>query len=699
MEYNEERFKRSANLKVMVTWLCIALMLSGAYAIEFFTGKRTLEYYLMFLLVCWLPFCTGLLVLKVKGMATGWYKRVVTFGYGVFYCFVMLTTTNYLTFAFIFPISSLLMLFKDRVLLLRCGVANILVLAVMLIRVIVNGEWTENSLSEFEIIFAVVFWCYFSFTLSINHLKDSDGAMLDSVKSNLNKVVGTIEKVKTASTAVVDGVTVVRELADENKESANDVVHSMDDLSSKNDVLRDRTESSLEMTNKINMQVEHVAQLIEEMVELMNESVTHAKTSSEQLADVMESTSEMAQLSAEVEEILKEFKTGFNMVKEETGTIEQITSQTNLLALNASIEAARAGEAGRGFAVVADEIRNLSSGTQVSSNSIMGALGHLEETSDKMTCAITKTLELIAVTLEKVGTVNKSVQSITNDSVKLGDNIQVVDSAMHEVENSNKNMVDNMQSVNEIMMMMTESISRANEDTMIMRSKYEETSENVTGIELVVGKLIEELGEGGFMGLDDVKPGMHLIVQLLRGADKIEYRTRVAEVVEDGILADYIENDAGEIVVAKNNQYHLEIVVDNSLYGWKNVEIFRRKDGKFKIGVSGNPEVINRRKYRRMPISNSCSIRPKGEDNPYPGKLSNICAGGFAFETTEEAIRGKKGSTVAVDVDNFDVVKNGCLEGTIIRITQNGDKYYIGCRMFEDSKEIYDFVEKNYKEN
>ena len=43
-----------------------------------------------------------------------------------------------------------------------------------------------------------------------------------------------------------------------------------------------------------------------------------------------------------------------------------------------------------------------------------------------------------------------------------------------------------------------------------MRSKYEETSANVEMIESVVGKLIEELGEGGFMGVKDIEPGMYL---------------------------------------------------------------------------------------------------------------------------------------------------------------------------------------------
>ena len=116
----------------------------------------------------------------------------------------------------------------------------------------------------------------------------------------------------------------------------------------------------MDKTSDINMQVQNVAALIEEMVNLIQESIEHANLSAEELADVVTTTNTMADLSAHVEQVLENFKQDFDMVKEETGTIEGITFQTNLLALNASIEAARAGAAGKGFAVVADRLYRLS---------------------------------------------------------------------------------------------------------------------------------------------------------------------------------------------------------------------------------------------------------------------------------------------------------------------------------------------------
>lgn len=697
MEYNEQHFKKLANFRAMLMWAFIGFVLTVAYVIEVFKGGRTVPYVIVFLCLCWGPFLGGLILLKIRGMHSKAYKHVIGIGYGVFYAFVLLTADTVLAVMYIIPVMSMLLLYKDRAYTFRCGILNILLLVAALASDYIAGELTAAAIVDYEIQFAAIILFYVACVMSLDFMQKSDGAMLGAVQSNLDRVVTTVEQVKNASTAVVDGVTVVRELAEENRQGANYVVEGMEQLTENNMVLQQKTDSSMEMTQTIDTQVVNVAALIQEMVTLMEESVTHAQTSAQQLADVVESTNTMAELSADVEKILTEFKQEFGMVKAETGTIESITSQTNLLALNASIEAARAGEAGKGFAVVADEIRNLSTGTQTSSTRIMDALAHLEETSDKMTESISKTIELIQTTLEKVTQVNSSVASIAHDTEQLGANVQVVDSAMREVETSNKNMVDNMKQICDVMAVMTENIGEADETAKIMRSKYEETTVNVINIEQVVGQLIEELGAGGFMGIKDVHPGMRLAVVEGSGVDSIEYKGEVTEIVDEAIYIKELINDKKTFSLDKQKEYSLRIVVNNEVYQWNNVAV-TVGEGKYLVMVSGNPAVVNRRKYPRMPLKNACTLTCRGQQS-LPGQLVNISANGVGFRSKAQELSNIKGDLIKIQVHDFPVLKGVTLVGTVIRITDNDGEYHFGCRLLEDNQEILEYVKENYKEN
>ena len=125
----------------------------------------------------------------------------------------------------------------------------------------------------------------------------------------------------------------------------------------------------------------------------------------------------------------------------------------------------------------------------------MQALSHLEHTSQKMMESITSILGLIYETLEKMNVVDESVSTIAEDSKKLGEEIQIVDTAIHKVESTNENMVMNMQHVEKLMAMMNGSVKNSGEISKSMLTKYDETTRNVHNIEVVVGKLVEELGE------------------------------------------------------------------------------------------------------------------------------------------------------------------------------------------------------------
>lgn len=701
MEYNEELFKTSANKKASIVWAVICVLIPGIYAGEIAKGRMSHATFLMMLVFCWVPYILAILQLRIKGKANGQYKIFVAIGYGIFYGFVVLTINSTIAFSLMLPMASMLILFKNRKLIIGVGIYNIILIFIQNILVYMRGQSADGHMLQMEMEMACTVMCYMGYVLAIDHLSKSDGAMINAMNGNLDKVIHTVDKVKGASSAIVDGVTVVRELADENKQGAIDVVESMNQLSANNKTMSEKAMSSLDMTEDINTQVGNVASLVTKMADLINESATHAKTSSNELSAVVDATNEMADVSGEVEKVLNEFKTEFEMVKQETGTIEKITAQTNLLALNASIEAARAGEAGKGFAVVADEIRDLSMGTKNSSNSILNALNHLEETAEKMTDSITKILQLITDAQGKVSHVDESVASISNESAELDDGIQVVERAMQDVETANHNLVENMKQINEVMEVMTQSVLGSEETTKVMLSKYEETANNVIHIEDIVGRLIEELGEGGFMGVKDITPGMKVSVFVVGDGSQKEYTAEVTGTTENTVNVGHIALDNDVLDTQdKTKKYNLHIVVHNALYIWQNTSITPVGNGERGINaihIKGNPKVVNRRKYPRLQLSNSCQVSIKDMDFGCDGRMLDISANGFAFTTTAREVRDAKGRQVSVAVSNFPVLGGKALDGIIIRVSDHDGEYLVGCRMYEDSKVLRDYVAERTK--
>ena len=687
-EYDEKYFAAGANKRSMIMWLILCVILSGAYAVEILKGLKSVQYYIIMELICWVPFITGLIVLKVKGMHSPLYHGIIGVGFGAFYLYIMATSPGTLAFTYVLPLMSMLVIYKSLKFYLINGVFYISVLIFAIFRNYSNGMNSAADVSNFEIQLAIIIFCFTGYIMAIKHMLKSDGAMLDAVKGNLAQVVTTVDKVKDASNNIVDGVTVVRELAEENKDAAGAVVDSMEDLSAKSATLGERIDSSMDMTENIDGQVGNVAELVENIVGISQKSSEHAKRSSEELEEMLESTNAMAKLSENVEEILQEFRSQFEKVKQETGKINTISSQTNLLALNASIEAARAGEQGKGFAVVADEIRNLSQGTQESSGSIMDALHLLEETSDKMTESVTEILGLIGQTLQAMQSVADSVNMIAQDSVQLGEEIHVVDDAMKSVESANRSMVDNMKQVLDIMGMMKESVTYSENTTVTMMSKYEETAVNIGKIEGTVGALVEELGAGGFMNAGDIKEGM--LVEIFRPGKEDKLESSVTSIVTGGVLI--AADSQTDAYLQTADKYEVHIVVNNALYIWNDITIQKVESKCYELMLVGSPKVMNRRKHPRLNMDNACEIVYEGR--VIVGKMANISAGGYAFICKEPTIASAIGERVDLTISDFELMEGKSLPAVVIRCTANKGEYIVGCRMLEDNRKILDYVAK-----
>lgn len=693
MDYNENEFKAKANIKARRIWLVFALLLSANYGTDVSQGGYPSTNFIIFLILCWVPFFAGDLLLRIRGKADDRYRYALVVGYGIFYTFLICTTDSPIAFTYILPVVSLLVLYKDRKFMVGCAIANIASVIISVIyHLVVLGQNTATDQKNYQLQIACLLLCYIGYIMSIRHLIESDGALTNSIKADLKRVVTTVEQVKTASNTIMDGITVVRELATENKHGSDIVVDGMNKLTDHNGQLQSRTASSQEMTGDINSQVQNVASMINDMVSLTAESGKHAKTSSVDLESLVQTARTMADLSNEVEHILDAFKAEFETVKQETGTIDSISSQTNLLALNASIEAARAGEAGKGFSVVAEQIRKLSTETKDSSGQISEALSRLDEISGKMTSSIEETLKLIQVTLEKVTQTGENVNKITQDSSLLGEHIQTIDSAMKEVESSNRQLVENMEQVSSIVETMTTCISDSDETSKRMLSKYEESASNINNIENVIQELMCELGIGGFMGLDDIHAGMKAKVILPKHLERMEYHGEVRSVAENSIsliLSDDPQLNGSETC-------KVQVTVDNVLYCWDQAQIqadTASGSHVYALQLSARPEIKNRRKYPRADVSNPCTITLKDSDTTFSGQLDNISANGFAFLIRDPFFMDHKHADVAIDIQNFTLSDQSHLEGHVIRCSDDEGVYIVGCQMPEDNYAIRNYVD------
>ena len=670
------------NLSAMASWTIMVLILSIAYTVQTIRGEN--QWYqlvgILFTLivpnlVCWFIF--------LKNTEDEKIKVIIPCSYGAALAVIYYAgKTPFVTMYCLPMVVALIVYCRTRLSVITGVVLLIENTAFLIINHFVRGVWVMKGTEV--LIFGLVYLFTTLMFISATHVAELlQNRRIENIEKEKENIITTIGAVKSASSNIVDGVDNVRDLSDDGRQATSTIVRDMEFITEDSKTLIQSTESTLNMVNSITEQVNFVSTLVQDMGTLSKESSAHALESNVQLQDAIQSTSEIRGLSNRIEEILVSFENQFDVVKNETGTINGISNQTNLLALNASIEAARAGEAGKGFAVVAEEIRNLSEGTKNSSVSIMNALGTLGATSSEMTEAIKQIIDLIAIVINKIEVVGNTVVTINSDTEKIGNSVAEIDTAMSTIQSSSEEMVGNMEEISSIMDNVATKIESTSTYSKDIYSKNEEISACVIAVEQTLGLLLEELGVGGFMSVEDIKVGM--VLQLReKNTNTIKSSGKVVSITNGRIYTDMILKTG----LPNKENYMITVSVGNVVYRWLNFDI-ECSYNETVFEFSEKAMVENRRKHLRININSKMEFEV--DSKKYSGSLVNISAGGIAF-TSDAKLEYK--DLVRFTITNPDCLRSENLVGCIIRVGTDAKtkKNLYGCRLLDDNTTIENYV-------
>lgn len=300
----------------------------------------------------------------------------------------------------------------------------------------------------------------------------------ESLAASLREITGTLQ----------DCCYILDEKADELHNSSARLVEDVSDNMATTEEFSAQLENTNEMMVGVDEEIDRIDSVVDGIVDRIRIS---AQTSD----DVLASASAMKKQATDAykigQETLGETRTSVDdaierlsslgKINDMASEILNISSQTNLLSLNAAIEAARAGEAGRGFAVVASEIGALAESSSETAVNIQTLCTEANKSIEIVNHCFEEILAFLADDMVvKFGEFAKQSSSYSGDVMEIKDSLAGVKEDVMVLENSVKEIANNVKNVKEITnenLIAVNGIVEKNESTSEIAGEIREQSE------------------------------------------------------------------------------------------------------------------------------------------------------------------------------------------------------------------------------
>lgn len=245
-------------------------------------------------------------------------------------------------------------------------------------------------------------------------------SLIKNIRNSANDIGHITENLSEASDVIGKSVETTNCSVENVAQSVQTQIHSVDKIDqSVTEIVTqiNNLKSEIENQDQIIDNSSSSIEVVANNVIIVNEKITEAsKDVSELVEFAVKNRKEIKNSVAQILEVKEKSKNLLDTNK----VIASVASQTNLLAMNAAIEAAHAGEAGKGFAVVANEIRKLAETTSEQAKTSSESLNLIQTQIDAISDTSIDVEHAFEQTIEKIGNINTSVDSLKSSAAEQG---------------------------------------------------------------------------------------------------------------------------------------------------------------------------------------------------------------------------------------------------------------------------------------